>query len=248
MAQNEQLTATLATPTAAPGTATSARPAAPPSLDGTLARLRALDSAWPASDGVAVFNGVYLSVTEEIARRIDAGEFQDRRAAITLDALFAERYLSAAETATAGGRPPACWQPLFRCRAHPHVAPLQFAMAGINAHIGHDLALAVIDTCHALDCAPPQLRSAFEQVGEILALLEERIREEVMPGPDLLELSGPLAHFIGTWSLERARGAAWSAARVLWRLRGAPALGRELAERLDSGVGLVGLHILTPYC
>lgn len=219
----------------------------PSSLDGVLARLRALDRAWPAADGVAVFNGVYLSVTEEIARRIDAGQFHDRRAAIALDALFAERYLAAAETATAGGLPPACWQPLFRCRAQPRVAPLQFAMAGINAHVGHDLALAVVDTCRALDCGPSDLRTAFEQVGGILTLLEERIREEVMPGPDLLELADPLTHFVGTWSLEHARAAAWKAALVIWRLRGAPALCEEFAERLDSGVGLVGHYLLTPY-
>jgi hypothetical protein len=219
----------------------------PSSLDSVLARLRALDSAWPPTDGVAVFNGVYLSVTEEIARRIEAGQFPDPRAAIALDALFAERYLSAAETATAGGRPPACWQPLFHCRAHPYVAPLQFAMAGINAHIGHDLALAVVDTCGALNCGPSELKSAFEQVGEILTLLEERIREEVMPGPDPLELAGPLTHFVGTWSLEHARAAAWKAALVIWRLRAVPALSEEFAERLDSGVGLVGHYILTPY-
>ena len=224
------------------------RTAAPSSLNGVLARLRVLDSAWPATDGVAVFNGVYLSVTEEIARRIEAGQFRDRRAAITLDALFAERYLSAAETATAGGRPPACWQPLFHSRALPHVAPLQFATAGINAHIGHDLALAVVDTCHSLSCGPSQLKSEFEQVGEILTLLEERIREEVMPGPDLLELADPLTHFIGTWSLEHARAAAWSAALALWRLRGVPALAKEFAEQLDFGVGLVGHYIQTPYC
>ncbi|MEU3599192.1 DUF5995 family protein [Streptomyces sp. NPDC006798] len=210
-------------------------------------RMRALGARWPARDGVAVFNRVYLTVTEDIARRIDRGEFPDRRAATALDVLFAERYLSAVVRAESGGRPPACWRPLFQYRRHPGVRPLQFALAGINAHIGHDLALAVIDTCRALDCAPPELENEFDQVGEALVVLEERIREELMPGPDLLEVADPLTHLVGAWSLDRARDAAWSAARLLWGVRELPGLTEEFTERLDTGVGLVGRCLLTPW-
>ncbi|WP_262003912.1 DUF5995 family protein [Streptomyces sp. FIT100] len=218
-----------------------------PSLGAVVERMCGLRSGWPATDGVAVFNRVYLSVTEELGRRIDRGEFPDRRAAVTLDVLFAERYLSAVATAVEGGRPPACWRPLFQYRRHPGVRPLQFAMAGINAHIGHDLALAVVDTCRTLDCEPPHLEGAFEHVGEVLTLLEERIREDLMPGPDLLEIADPLTHLLGSWSLERARDAAWSAARLLWRMRELPGLADEFTERLDTGVGLVGRCMLTPW-
>ena len=35
-----------------------------------------------------------------------------------------------------------------------------------------------------------------------------------MPGPDLLQIADPLTHLLGAWSLERARHAAWSAARA----------------------------------
>ncbi|MFE3092927.1 DUF5995 family protein [Streptomyces sp. NPDC059248] len=210
-------------------------------------RMRALDARWPARDGVAVFNRVYLTVTEDIARRIEGGEFPDRRAATVLGALFAERYLSAVALAESGGRPPACWRPLFQYRRHPGVRPLQFALAGINAHIGHDLALAVVDACRALDCGPPDLENEFDQVGEVLVLLEERIREELMPGPDLLEVADPLTHLVGAWSLDRARDAAWSAARLLWGVRELPGLAEEFTERVDTGVGLVGRCLLTPW-
>ncbi|MFJ8666697.1 DUF5995 family protein [Streptomyces sp. NPDC093600] len=208
--------------------------------------MRAIRSAWHPTDGVAVFNRVYLTVTEEIGHAIAAGTFADRRAAATLDVRFAERYLSVVD-AVAGGRPaPACWRPLFSYRRHPGVRPLQFALAGINAHIGHDLALAVVDTCQALDCAPKELEDEFDRVGDILVLLEERIREEVMPGPDLLEVTDPLTHLLGCWSLDRARDGAWLAARSLWQLRGLPDLAEEFSERLDRSVGLVGRMLLTP--
>lgn len=215
-------------------------------VDGVVSRLRALDAALPARDGVAVFNRVYLAVTEAVDRRIDAGRFPDARAAITLDVRFAERYLAAVDAVAGERRPPACWRPLFAFRHHPGVRPLQFALAGINAHIGHDLALAVVDTCRTLTCEPADLEDEFDQVGDLLVTLEERIREELTPGPDLLRIADPLTHLLGAWSLERAREAAWTAARALWALRGLPDVAEEMTERLDAAVGLAGRMLLTP--
>jgi uncharacterized protein DUF5995 len=211
-------------------------------VDTVVLRMRALGEAWPEYDGVAVFNRVYLAVTEEVDRRLDAGDFPDGRAAATLDVRFAERYLSVAEERTVA----ACWRPLFQFRRHPGVRPLQFALAGINAHIGHDLALAVVDTCRALGCEPADLEDEFERVGEILDSLEERIREDLMPGPDLLRIADPLTHLLGAWSLERAREGAWSAARALWALRTLPELAEEFARRLDATVGFANRMLLTP--
>ncbi|MFJ6726952.1 DUF5995 family protein [Streptomyces sp. NPDC091281] len=215
-------------------------------MDGVIARLRALDAALPPGDGVAVFNRVYLTVTEEVDRRIDGGEFTDPLAAATLDVRFAERYLAAVDADATGRRPPACWRPLFHLRGHPGVRPVQFALAGINAHIGHDLALAVVDTCAALACQPADLEDEFDRVGDLLAALEERVREELMPGPDLLQLADPLTHLVGAWSLDRARDASWSTARALWALRHLPDLAAEFTTRLDTAIGFAGRMLLTP--
>ncbi len=211
-----------------------------------IARLRALSTGWPPDDGVAVFNRVYLSVTEAVAQRVEKGRLGDRADAVTLDVCFAGRYLAAIAADAADQRPPACWRPLFRYRHRPGIHPLQFALAGINAHIGHDLGLAVVDACQALDCTPDELEDEFDRVGDLLVTLEERIREEVMPGPDLLQVADPLTHLLGCWSLERARDGAWSAARALWALRHTPALADDLAGRLDAAVGLIGRMLLTP--
>jgi hypothetical protein len=217
-----------------------------PAVGTVVSRMRALDAALDARDGVAVFNRLYLTVTEEVGRHLDAGGFPDARAAATLDVRFAERYLRAVDAAADGRRPPACWRPLFQFRGHRGVRPLQFALAGINAHIGHDLALAVVDACHGLGCRPADLEDEFDRVGDILVALEERVREELMPGPDLLQVADPLTHLLGAWSLERAREAAWSAARALWALRALPELAGEFAERLDAAVGFAGRMLLTP--
>ncbi|MDT0613451.1 DUF5995 family protein [Streptomyces lancefieldiae] len=216
------------------------------SVDTVLTRMRALDATLPARDGVAVFNRVYLAVTEAVDRHIDSGLFPDARAASALDVRFAQRYLAAVEAAEDGRRPPACWRPLFQSRRHPGVRPLQFALAGINAHIGHDLALAVVDTCRTLGCEPVDLEDEFDRVGDLLTSLEERIRDELMPGPDLLRIADPLTHLLGSWSLERARDATWAAARALWALRRLPDIAGEFTERMDAAVGFAGRMLLTP--
>ncbi|MEU6552720.1 DUF5995 family protein [Streptomyces sp. NPDC046915] len=217
-----------------------------PSVEAVVSRMRALDGTLPAGDGIAVFNRVYLAVTEEVERRLHAGAFADARAATALDVRFAERYLAAVDAVADDHRPPACWRPLFQLRRHPGVRPLQFALAGINAHIGHDLALAVVDTCRALGCEPADLEDEFDRVGDLLVALEERIREDLMPGPDLLQIADPLTHLLGAWSLERAREATWSTARALWALRRFEDLAEEFTDRLDAAVGFAGRMLLTP--
>ncbi|GGZ88104.1 DUF5995 family protein [Streptomyces subrutilus] len=211
-------------------------------MEAVLARMRALDERLPPRDGVAVFNRVYLTVTETLHRRIERGGFPAPRRAETLGVRFAERYLAA----VAAERPPACWRPLLQYRRHPGVRPLQYALAGINAHIGHDLALAVVSACRTLDCEPAALEADFDRVGDTLVALEEHIREELMPGPDLLEVADPLTHLVGSWSLDRARAGAWASARLLWTLRRSPEVAEEFRESLDASVGLIGRCLLTP--
>lgn len=189
---------------------------------------------WPPGDGIGVFHDVRLAVAPEAVP------------ADTLDARLAERYLSALDVADAGGRAPECRRPLVQYRCHTGVHPVQFALAGLHAHIAHDLVLAVVDTCRTRDCEPAALEGEFERVGDLLALLEERIHDDLMPGPDLLRIADPLAYLVSTWNLERAREAAWTAARVLWRLRELPSAAEEFARQTDAGAGLVVRFLLTP--
>jgi hypothetical protein len=67
-----------------------------------------------------------------------------------------------------------------------------------------------------------------------------------MPGPDLLQIADPLTHLLGSWSLDRARDATWTAARALWALRGLPDVAQEFTEHLDMTAGLAGRMLLTP--
>jgi Family of unknown function (DUF5995) len=223
---------------------TTAQWAAPADVGDVVARIRELDAGLAPGDGVGVFNRVYLSVTEEVGRRLAAGTFADGPGAAELAVRFAGRYLAAVE----GGAPaaPASWRPLLQLRAHPGIRPLQFAIAGISAHVGHDLALAVVDTCRATAREPSAIAADYDEVGGVLTAIEERVREELMPGPDLLERFDPLTHLMGSWSLARARDGAWTAARALWQLRDRPEAYGSCADGLDTAVGLLSRTLLTP--
>lgn len=84
-------------------------------MEAVLARMRALEERLPPQDGVAVFNRVYLTVTETLNRRIEHGGFPAPRRAETLSVRFAERYLMAVEA----DRAPACWRPCCSTAATP---------------------------------------------------------------------------------------------------------------------------------
>lgn len=218
----------------------------PAAVDAVVARMRDLAATLPERDGIAVFNRVYLEVAETAVRRPAARRSGGSWTAAALDVRLAERYLAAVDAAAGGRRAPACWRPLLEFRRHPGLRPSQFALAGVNAHIGHDLVLVVVDTCRALRCEPADVEGAFHRVGDLLLALEERVREELMPGPELLRVTDPLTHLLGAWSPERAREAAWSAARSLWALRRLPDLAEEFVQRLDAAAGLAGRMMLTP--
>ncbi|BBA95959.1 hypothetical protein RVR_1047 [Actinacidiphila reveromycinica] len=271
---------------------TTAQWSAPGDVADVVGRMRALAVRLPPADGVAVFNRVYLAVTEEFARRLGRGRFSDGPEAAELAVLFAGRYLAAVEgaggpeaeagtgagtgvgtgsgsgagtgvgtgtetwagtgdvtggAADGSGGAPACWRPLLRARADPDVRPLQFALAGITAHVGHDLALAVVDTCRATGRSPAAVAPDYAEVGAVLTAIEVRVREELMPGPDLLERFDPLTHAVASWSLARARDGAWATARLLWALRDRGEAYADCAHGLDASVGAMACALLAPF-
>ncbi|MFE7588905.1 DUF5995 family protein [Kitasatospora sp. NPDC057512] len=215
-------------------------------VEQVVGRLREIGAGLPPADGVGVFNRLYLTVTEAVRDRLDGGCFTDPSAVAELDVVFAGRYLRAVAADAAGQEPPACWRPLFALRAHPGVHPLQFALAGMAAHIQHDLPLAVVDTCRRRGCEPSDVEPDYHRIDRVLAEVETAVREQLMPGPDLLERAEPLTHLLGAWSVGAAREGAWGTVEALWELRHLPGAARALATALDGSVGLLGRVLLLP--
>ena len=207
-----------------------------------IARMRALGDALPAGDGVACFTRLYLAVTEAVADEdaFEAPEFLTR-----LDVRFAGLYFQALDD------PPPAWAPLLEGRARPGIHPLQFALAGMNAHINRDLPVAVVRTCEELGL---ELRrdgpeyADFLAVNALLVATEERVKHEFLTGDLGIadDLLGELDDVIAMWKVERAREAAWTNAEALWALRLSPSLSDAFLRTLDRMVGFAGRGLLRP--
>src|SRR5690242_21512107 len=107
--------------------------------------MQAIDSALPRKDGVAIFNRLYLQVTLAVDAASAGTEFEDRQFVDRLDVVFASLYFDAEATIDSGADCPVPWRPLVETRSQPR-EPIQFALAGMAAHIGHDLPVALLAT------------------------------------------------------------------------------------------------------
>ncbi len=55
-----------------------------------------------------------------------------------------------------------------------------------------------------------------------------------------------MANLVGSWSIGRARDAAWVNAGVLWRLDGVEPLCQDFLTTVSNSVGMAGRVLLTP--
>jgi len=219
-----------------------------------LARLEAIEEALPRKDGVKWFNRLYLEMTQQVdavpPKNQAAPPFLEK-----LDVVFANRYFAAYDAAGEGalptGYPFHAWKPLFEARYERGIAPVQFALAGMNAHINHDLSIALCETCEEMgrdlrDNSPEH--KDYNSVNGMIATVEKRMKKWMMTGllKDLDRVFGPVDNVVAVWNVDAARAAAWTRAKVLWKLRELPPLRHEYEEMNDRTVGFAGRALLVP--
>ncbi|KHL11078.1 hypothetical protein CLV56_2874 [Mumia flava] len=220
-------------------------------VDEVLGRLRAIDASLPPDDGVAVFNRMYLTVTERIGDLVGAGTrrtpFRDAAAMAELDVRFARLWLDAHDADAAGSRPASAWRPLFEERAAGRL-PVQYAIAGMNSHIEHDLPLAVTETCTARGCEPDDLHADYEAVNVVLASVESEVRRSFLSdvGRAVDDRIGPVVHVLSAWNIDKARDLSWVTTQTLWALRGTRILRGRFADALAHTVGMTTRVLLAP--
>lgn len=227
----------------------------PATIPEVIERLRALEAAGPRRDGVACFAHLYREVTEGVHADLGEQRFADAHFLERLDVTFAGLFFSALDAyerdpATA----PHAWVPLFAERSSPGIAPLQFALAGMNAHINRDLPVALVTTCRSLaaglDERSPE-HGDFERVDLLLAQVEERVKRSYVTGwlawiDRVVHRFHRLDDVVAMWDVSRARDAAWTNGQALWALRDVPPLGDEFLLALDRFVGLASRGLLIP--
>ncbi len=223
----------------------------PSTVPGVVERLREIDAELPAHDGVAVFNRVYLAVTERVAAQLErAGTFADAAFMADLDVRFAHLWLGAYDAAQGGGTAPRPWRPLFESRGRRGVLSIQHALAGMNAHIEHDLPLAVLSTCQAraVSLRRRSVRDDYLAVNDLIASVEAEVRRSFLDevGQAVDDRLEPVAHLVSSWNIEKARDVAWATAETLWALRRTTALRAGFLDALAHTVGMGSRVLLTP--
>jgi hypothetical protein len=220
-------------------------------IQAVAARMEAIAAPLPESDGIARFNELYLAVTRAVAQDTGAATFEAPGFISRLDVLFADLYFAATDDSLAGRPIPKAWAPLFERRHAKDVAPLQFAIAGMNAHINHDLALALVSTSKELgielDRDTPQHRD-YVVVDAVLQRVQDEIKERFTTGvvKDIDRTFGRVDDMVANWSVGRARDNAWTQAQTLAALEGVPFLRKQFLLALGRNVGFAGRALLVP--
>jgi hypothetical protein len=205
--------------------------AAWPTLDHTLAGLRAIDT-WGRAHGDArgSFAAAYVIVTAELVDALQRGRFVDPAWVTRVVLDFAARYRLAVRATTRGAATPHCWTVALRPAPDGSLAAIVALLHAMIAHIHHDLAHSL----HA--CAPIDAHRAadYERLGALLCARTPAIQRELLAAyaPGLRPLHAALRG-ADTW-LTVALVRAWRArARsVAQRMSTSPAHAAAWSRRL----------------
>ncbi len=225
--------------------------AEPQIVDDVVATLEAIDGLCAAGDGLKWFNWLYLAVTRAVKARVAAGGFADPAWLAELDVRFARLYLGALRTSLGGGKSPGCWEALFSRRGETRIARIQFALAGINAHINHDLAAAVVDTWDATGVGTDGTATHYRDYTAVNSTLDALVEDakktlHVRLLGDALPAVSSLEDTVAAWNVCAARETAWRNAEHLWNLRAVPGAGAVFLDGLDGFATVIGKVLLVP--
>ena len=212
--------------------------------------LRRLDSELANDNGLKWFNLLYLKVTEAVVTPPRTVQWENRLWLEQLDVNFAKLYFAVlCDWQRNRDRVARAWLPLFQSSNRHGIKRVQFALAGINAHINHDLPLALVQTGKALRIVLKRGTAEFrdfERVNSILETVMEEAKRYIATGlvgvidQSLVNLDDIAAQ----WSVRKARETAWSNGEILWRLNRTPALRNEFLTNIDRLVSLASRGLL----
>jgi Family of unknown function (DUF5995) len=212
----------------------------PLSIRSTAEQLRTVARA--ATDASGYFPAMYSRVTERIAVSIEDGRFADGDRMDVFATTFASYFTRALEAGT--GRP-RCWQACWDVARDSDLLIVQHLLLGINAHVNHDLAQAVVEVAGpGGDLA--SVRGDFDAVNDVLA----ESYDDVLRSLDRVSRWANQAATVGggrifNFSLRVARSQAWGAAERIHALDTEGERAAYVAE-LDRLVSVLAYLITRP--
>jgi hypothetical protein len=219
----------------------------PANVSEVIAVMQQIDGCLGNDDGLKWFNWLYLQVTQKVDLQ-PLTAWQDANWLLALDVVFANFYLRALAGFLSGEADVASsWSALLESRFRPGVDRILFALAGMNAHINHDLALALLATATQTGVTPtltgPQ-HADYESVNQLLEALMPAVLTEL--ATDILGMlaqdTGKIGRVLAFWDICKARDLAWGFSD---QLRELPGMARDAAlDAQDAVTGALGRAIL----
>ena len=213
--------------------------------------LEAIQAACADGDGLKWFNGLYLQVTQAVRERVNSAGFSNPAWIAALDVEFAGFYFAAIASSLADRPTPGCWQAVFDQRSQPAIARIQFALAGMNAHINHDLPQAVVATCRNTGISPQHDDTHYNDFTALNSTLDSlieaaKVELNVRLLGDALPPMSKLEDTLAAWSMCAARESAWNNAELLAHLAAAPEISATFIDMLDGLTTVAGKALLVP--
>jgi Family of unknown function (DUF5995) len=221
---------------------------------GAFAAMQAIEAALaPAgqpADGVGWFNRLYMAVTESVAKP-GTSAFEHPEYIEQLDVAFANLYFSALSAFLANvPEVPRAWWPLLVGRERSDVAPIQFAFAGMNAHINRDLPVALASLWRDPNAHLPSREAQqadYTRVNQLLTSIETEVKGWFLNGKwqQVDAAFHGVDDVVASFSIAEARQGAWVQAEALAALGAvSSSLQARYLEALDGVVGLAGRGLL----
>jgi hypothetical protein len=222
--------------------------AAPTTIEQVIEIMQQIDECIPNSDGLKWFNRLYLSVTQQVDLQ-PVSYWKDPSWLMSLDVVFAGFYFRALAGFLSGDPSvPSSWTAMFEARYRTGVDRIQFALAGMNAHINHDLALALLAVDAQTGVVPGPASPQHVDYQAVNLLLNSVMPSALqMLASDTLgvlaEDTGKVGRLLAFWDICQARDLAWDFANHLRDLSGA--LRQAALDAQDQVTGVLGRAILS---
>ena len=205
-----------------------------------------------AEDGIASFTTLYRTITSTIDDLDVRQEFHAPQHFLArLDVAFAQRYFAALRCwAESPDDTPQCWRVLFAHREDPDIPKVNFAAAGVNAHINFDLSAALLRTWEELDPYGDHRalqRRDYDVINEVFATemdgLRERMHSFLSRGHDGAVWDRG-ANWAGDAVVRWTRHLAWDEASEVWDDGNRATAVARSDERRGGFAGTLGAIIL----
>ena len=221
-------------------------------IDDVIRVMNGMDKVLQNDDGLKWFNLLYLKVTQAVQSAPPAEGWENQNFVERFAVVFAGLYFNAVASwqrdQVGVSR---AWKPLFELRKRNGVFRVQFAIAGMNAHINHDLCIALLQTSLEKDIVPRRNSSEhrdFEKVNSLLERVSEEVKQFLATGiiGEVDQDLGQLDDAVALWSVRNARETAWTNGELLWQAKDIPLFNDGFLKNLDRLVGLTTRGLLIP--